>query len=179
MDAEAFKQQYIPYHQKLYRIAFRLLENASDAEDVLQETYMKLWEKREELGYLENPEAFCVVLVRNRCLDILKSAKSKVDSLDVSFHDQADKRSFLSELETKQDLSIVETIISQLPEQQQMILKLRHIDEFSMEEIEQITGLSAVNIRVLLSRGRKAIREKFMELNHFETSRASLYQHVM
>ena len=47
MDAESFKNEFLPYHRKLYSVAYRLLENAVDAEDLVQEAYLKLWDKRE------------------------------------------------------------------------------------------------------------------------------------
>ena len=49
MDAESFKNEFLPYHRKLYSVAYRLLENAADAEDLVQEAYLKLWDKREGL----------------------------------------------------------------------------------------------------------------------------------
>ena len=67
MDAESFKKEFLPYHRKLYCIAYRLLENAADAEDLVQEAYLKLWDKREGLAIISNPEAFSVTLVKNMC----------------------------------------------------------------------------------------------------------------
>ena len=64
MDAESFKNEFLPYHRKLYSVAYRLLENAVDAEDLVQEAYLKLWDKREGLTVISNPEAFSVTLVR-------------------------------------------------------------------------------------------------------------------
>lgn len=69
MDAESFKKEFLPYHRKLYCIAYRLLENAADAEDLVQEAYLKLWDKREGLAIISNPEAFSVTLVKNMCFD--------------------------------------------------------------------------------------------------------------
>ena len=65
MDAESFKKEFLPYHRKLYRVAYRLLENSADAEDIVQEAYLKLWDKREGLTVISNPEAFSVTLVKN------------------------------------------------------------------------------------------------------------------
>jgi len=161
MDVEAFKLQYLPYHGKLYRIAFRLLENVADAEDVVQETYVKLWEKRDELTDLHNPESFCVVMVKNRCMDILRSIQNKAVLFDPIKHERAGEQTLIDEMENRESVALVENLMKKLPEQQQLVMKLRHIDECTMEEIEQITGLRAVNVRVLLSRGRKAIREQF------------------
>lgn len=75
MDAESFKKEFLPYHHKLYCVAYRLLENAADAEDLVQEAYLKLWDKREGLTVISNPEAFSVTLVKNMCLDLLRSGK--------------------------------------------------------------------------------------------------------
>lgn len=63
MDAAEFKQQFLPYHRKLYRTAFRLTENPQEAEDMVQEAYLKLWNKRDELAGVLNTEA----LLRHPC----------------------------------------------------------------------------------------------------------------
>jgi len=73
------------------------------------------------------------------------------------------------DLEIKDDARQVKAIIAQLPEQQQKVIILRDVKECSFEEIEHITGLNAINIRVLLSRARKKIREQFNKLNNYES----------
>ena len=65
MDVDVFKQRFLPFHPKLYRIAYALLDNKADAEDILQDAYCKLWNKRDELGDIQNPEAFSITLVKN------------------------------------------------------------------------------------------------------------------
>ena len=69
MDAENFKRKFLSFHPKLFRIAYALVENKADAEDILQDAYFKLWNKRDELPDIENPEAFCVTLVKNLSLE--------------------------------------------------------------------------------------------------------------
>ena len=76
MDVDVFKQRFLPFHPKLYRIAYALLDNKADAEDILQDAYCKLWNKRDELGDIQNPEAFSITLVKNLCLDFLRSPKA-------------------------------------------------------------------------------------------------------
>lgn len=167
MDTEAFKKRFLPYNKKLYCIAFRLLGNVADAEDALQDTYVKLWENRDKLEDLLNPEAYCTVLLRNKCLDMLKSANNKNDSFDLNY-DESDEHTIISKIEEKENMSNLWQIIRKLPEQQRKIIILRHIKGCTFEEIENLTGLSAINVRVSLSRGRKAIREKFEEINRQE-----------
>ena len=76
MDVESFKRLFLPLHPKLFRIAYALVENKSDAEDILQDAYYKLWSRRNELADVRNPEAFCVTLVKNLCLDFLRSPRA-------------------------------------------------------------------------------------------------------
>lgn len=84
MDVESFKRLFLPLHPKLFRIAYALVENKSDAEDILQDAYYKLWSRRNELADVRNPEAFCVTLVKNLCLDFLRSPRAGRHDEDVT-----------------------------------------------------------------------------------------------
>ena len=162
MDVDSFKRLFLPLHPKLFRIAYALVENKADAEDILQDAYYKLWSRREELANVLNPEAFCVTLVKNLCLDYLRSPRANrhdedvAEAVTLSTDSSPDK-----ELEMQDKVEHIRHLISRLPENQRQVIRLRGIDDRSMDEIEQITGLNAVNIRVLLSRARKIIREQF------------------
>lgn len=167
MDAETFKKEYLPFHRKLYRIAYKLLENEADAEDLVQEAYLKLWDKRDGLPVISNPEAFSVTLVKNMCFDMLRSGKYSESRQTVELNNICDS-SPADSYEIRDQARQIHSLIARLPEQQQKIVVLRDIKECSYQEIEHITGLSQVNIRVLLSRARKKIREQFNKLNDYE-----------
>lgn len=169
VEVEHFKQKFLPFHPKLFRIACALVGNKSDAEDILQDAYFKLWNKHNELPEIENPEAFCVTLVRNLCLDFLRSPRAGRRETEIEeVTSLATDSSPEKELETKDKEQQIRQLINRLPDNQRQVIRLRGIDDCSMDEIEQITGLSAVNIRVLLSRARKAIREQFDKLYEYE-----------
>lgn len=166
MDAEIFKEIFLPYYQKLYRIAFRLLQNESEAEDMVQDAYIKLWDKRNDLAEIENTEAFAIVVLRNLCLDQLRKSK---DHLHAKYEvDIPEQLSVMAQVETQDELDYIRGLVDRLPEQQRQIMLFKHWDGYSDEEIEQITGMSAGNIRVSLSRARKAIREQFKVLTRNE-----------
>ena len=152
MDVENFKRLFLPLHPKLFRIAYALVENKADAEDILQDAYYKLWSRRNELTDIQNPEAFCVTLVTEA---VTLSTASSPDE----------------ELERQDKVQQIRHLIDRLPENQRQVLRLRGIEDCSMDEIEQITGLSAVNIRVLLSRARKIIREQLEKYYTYEYGR--------
>ena len=165
MDADSFKQRFLPLHPRLYRVAYAMTENAADAEDILQEAYCKLWDRREELEGIRSPEAFCVTLVKNMCLDFVRSAGYNRREEEVTDHlPILSEVSPEKEIIEQENIIVINGLINELPDNQRKIIRLWSIDECSMQEIEQITGLSAVNIRVLLSRARKTIRTRYDEI---------------
>ncbi|MCL1868734.1 MAG: RNA polymerase sigma factor [Paludibacter sp.] len=162
MDAAAFKQKFLPVSRKLYVVAFRLLENRQDAEDAVQETFAKLWAKRAELQQITNSEAFAIVTLRNICLDILKSKKMEFTNID---ENMPENHNFISELEVRDKIVIIRKLINNLPAAQRKIIKLKIWDNFSDEEIALATGIGAGNIRVMLSRTRKLLKERFLKID--------------
>lgn len=165
MDTEAFKKVFLTYHQKLYRIAYRILDDKQNVEDIVQETYIKLWNKREELESIENTEGFAIITLRNTCLDHLRKLKNNYQTYDTEIPEAS---SLSSEIELKDEIKHVKQLIEKLPEQQRLVMILKHWDGYSDEEIEQITGLNAGNIRVIVSRARKTIREQFSKKYSYE-----------
>ena len=169
MDANDFKRKFLPYHSKLYRVAFRIMGNEQDAEDMVQETYLKLWKKREELPpNIENMEAYCVTLTKNLCYDALRASHIEEDNHPPEELNIAGESNLMRDVELKDEVNQVKRIIQSLPHQQRQVITMRDVNECSMEEIEKATGLSAINIRVLLSRTRKKIREQFNAIKNYE-----------
>ena len=161
MTAEDFKQKYFSLHPRLYRVAFTILKNAEDAEDIVQEAYCKLWDGREKLFEVKTPEAYCVILVKHLCMDLLRSPKAMRDDYNINDYDIPDDLTNTEkDMENREAIENIKHIISSLPEKQQRILKLRGFADCTLEDIETITGESAVNIRVLLSRARNTLRMK-------------------
>lgn len=162
MDAETFKKVFLPYHQKLYRIAYRIVQDTANAEDIVQETFIKLWNKKDELEQIENTEGFAIIIVRNTCLDYLRKAKNDYHT---SYDTEIPESSSLSkQLEIQDDAAYVKVLINKLPDQQRQVIMMKHWDGYTDEEIENITGISPGNIRVILSRARKTIREQYSKI---------------
>ena len=161
MTAEDFKQNYFSLHPKLYRIAFAILKNAEEAEDIIQEAYCKLWDIREKLVEIKIPEAYCVTFVKHLCMDFLRSPKATRNDYSIDDYDFPDNSMNAgNDIENKEAIDNIKSIIKSLPEKQQRVLNLRGFADCSLEEIETITGESAVNIRVLLSRARNTLKMK-------------------
>lgn len=163
MTHQEFKTRFLPYYKKLYRIAFRYLGNEYDAEDMVQNAYLKLWEKQDFLEGLDSDEAYAVTTLKHLCLDKLRSPQFKTDDESVLANEIELAPPPDRVLEQREEMKTLMHIIAGLPEQQKQVIVLRHFEEKSTEEIEQETGLTNANIRVLLSRARKTIKELFIQ----------------
>lgn len=168
MDATNFKKLFLPYHQKLFRVAFRLLGNAQEAEDMVQEAYLKLWKKRDELTDINNVEAYSVALIKNLCFDAMRLSRFDEDERCVEELNICSDYNMVKQIELKDEVHQVYKLIEMLPEQQRKIIIMRDVKDCSFDEIEKITGLKTINVRVLLSRARKSIREQFNGLLKYE-----------
>ena len=169
MDASDFKQRFLPYHRRLYRVAFQQLGNVQDAEDMVQEAYLKLWQRRNELPPdIANLEAYCVTLIKHLCYDKMRLILPEEDNRPPEELVLTESSNLAHEVEMRDEANQVLKLIGQLPEQQKRIMQMRDVEERPYEEIEKATGLTSVNIRVLLSRARKKIREQFIEIMNYE-----------
>ena len=164
MPASLFKQLLLPLYPRIQRVALRLLGNAEDAEDMVQEVYMKLWNKRDALPDVQDVEAYCVTLTKNMCIDRLRMAEVEKEDVDEVPTMLAAIDDVEAQVERRDAVEQVKQIIETLPEHQQQVITLRDMEDCSFEEIVEQTGLTAVNIRMLLSRARKTIRERLKKL---------------
>jgi RNA polymerase sigma factor (sigma-70 family) len=166
MHSQVFKEQVLSLQDNLYRLAYSMLHNREEAEDMVQETLIKLWSKRETLDELDNVKFYCLKIIKNHCLDKIKLRKSMVGEIE-SMKIPSSGSSPQESLEIKNMVATVNEIIKLLPEQQRIVVHLRNIEELSMEEIASITEMSINNIRVTLSRARKSINEIYQKhFNH-------------
>jgi RNA polymerase sigma-70 factor (ECF subfamily) len=163
MDAKEFKERVLPVGHKIFRYAHRMLGQEHDAEDVVQEIWLKLWDKRGEIGNIRSVEAFAFRMTRNLCLDKIKLKKPTYydDRQEGSYrYEEADQHPDPERsLELKDTMERVNQIIGRLPEQQQTLLQMRDVEGLEYEEIADITGLEINAIRVNISRARKKVRE--------------------
>lgn len=167
MTLEEFKKTIYPLKNKLFRFAYRFLEHTEESEDVVQEVFIRLWNKRDKLDEYRSVEALAMVTTKNICLDKIRGRRYPVENFD-------HHRQFLEGLpeETRADYSDliygVKQAMRQLPEQQQMIVHLRDVEGYEFEDIAKIVGMTENAIRVALSRARKRIRELMINSKLYE-----------
>ena len=164
MDAREFKQRFMPFHRLLYRVAYRLTDNAQDAEDLLQDTYLKLWQKRNELADEAATQAYLVTLMRNLFLD--QRRRKRIDtSADIADHaEPPDEQSLDRRIDLRDEASQMERLIGQLSEKDGNIVRKHLVEGRTYEEIEQETGLTQGNIRIIVMRARQKLKQQFQKL---------------
>ena len=147
---------------RIYRLARWMMKHEEEAEDVVQEVFLKLWSKRNGLDKYNSLEALAMRVTKNLCLDKLKS-KAYTTGADLKDYFSDASPSPFKKTEMADSIAILKSIINQLPEQQRMVMQLRTIEGYDNEEITAMTGMTANNIRVMLSRARKSIRQFYKE----------------
>lgn len=168
MVASDFKIKVLPVSKKVLRFAAHFLKNEDEARDVVQDVFLKLWQKKEELDQVENMEAFVMRMTRNRCLDIIRA--QRLVPMDAETDRQLKQAStdVHSSIELSESAGQVRQLIDQLPELQRQVMHMRDIEQLEYEEIAELTGLQVNAIRVNLSRARKKVRDEYLKMNSDE-----------
>ena len=167
MELETFKITVLPLRQKMLNFSRRLVEDAADAEDVVQEAFIKLWYIREKLDAYHSVEALAMQVTKNLSLDKIKLRKPQGSELE-SVTLISEEVSPDEQLEQKDAAECIRRLIAQLPTLQQTIIRMKDIEGYELAEIAEITATPVENVRVNLSRARKKIREQFLQLNKQE-----------
>ncbi len=166
MTQGEFLDVVMPFKDKVYRLAKRLLISTEEAEDATQEILMKLWNNRQQIASYRNVEAFAITMTKNFCLDKLKSKHAQ--NLKIVHSNYQDKNlSLQKQMEVQDSVDWVGKIVGRLPEQQRMILQLRDVEQYEYKEIAEMLSLNETAIRVALSRARKTIREELTKTHGY------------
>lgn len=164
----SFRNDILPLKNKLFRLALRITLNEADAEDIVQETLIKVWNQRENWENISSIEAFCMTVCRNLALDSIKKAAKKTGSLEEIPYESADKAATpLDSIQVKDSLSLIENIVNALPEKQKTALQLRDFEGKSYKEIAQIMMISEDQVKISIFRARQVIKQRFHEFNDY------------
>ncbi|MCF8274328.1 MAG: RNA polymerase sigma factor [Flavobacteriaceae bacterium] len=166
MTQTEFLNIVMPFKDKVFRLAKRLLVSTEEAEDATQEVLIKLWNNQSKIQEYKNVEAFSMTMTKNFCLDKLKSKQAQ--NLKIVHSNYQDNNvSLQKEVELKDSLDWVRKIMEELPEQQKMVIQLRDIEQYELDEICDMLDMNNTAVRVALSRARKTIREKLTNTHSY------------
>ncbi len=162
MEKKSFVDRLLPFQGHWFRMAKSILYQEDLCRDVIQDLYLKLWEKHHELDQIANLSAYSLRILRNLCIDHLrKTVVTEEINADVITQILSPYESY----EKKEIRKFISKLIDQLPELQRTIIRLRDVEGFEFKEISEIVSISENAVKVNLSRARQKIRERLLSLN--------------
>ncbi|MBQ9356622.1 MAG: RNA polymerase sigma factor [Prevotella sp.] len=166
MKEATFRTDVLPLKDELFRLALRITLNRADAEDVVQETMLKVWSRREQWHTIDSMEAFCLTICRNLALDRQKRAENQNASLEEKY-DTAD-HSYAADPEEqtvqRDRVEQVRKLMEQLPEKQRTCMQLRDVEGKAYKDIATIMGISEQQVKVNIFRARQALKQRFIQI---------------
>lgn len=164
-----FRNDILPLKNQLYRLALRITLDSAEAEDVVQETLIKVWNKRDTWEEIDNIEAFCFTVCRNLALDSVKNKRSQTESLDDKPVEKPDNTFNPSDKAIEKDqVSIVREIVDSLPEKQRECIQLRDFEGKAYKDIARLLGMTEEQVKVNIFRARQAVKQRFLAIDGFE-----------
>ncbi len=166
MTRGEFEREILPVSRNLYRFAFRHLSSREEAEDAVQEVFIKLWKMKDRLIQYNSVNALAMTMTRNYCLDMLRKRGREFGENYLPVNTRASGQDPHEESENKESVRVLMKIINTLPENLRRAILMRDIDGYDYNEIAEILEINISTLRVNIFRARKIVRNKFIELNY-------------
>lgn len=166
MDKKQFIEQVLILKVKLENYAFKMLLDQDEAEDAVQEAFLRLWDMRSKLDSHPNIPALSIQVTKFICLNVVRRRQQNLKLNSVT-EIKEDIFSLEKELSDREDVEIINQIIDKLPPQQKSLLKMKHIEGLEIDEIAAITGSDPSAIRMNLSRARRKIQEIYFKVQNY------------
>lgn len=162
-----FRKDILPLKDKLFRLAYRITFNRQEAEDIVQDTMLRVWSKRGELGEVESVEAYCTVVAKNLAIDRSQKKETQNLWLDPETKAMPVATDPYDRLVKDERMKIIHELIDKLPEKQRIIIRLRDIEEKSYKEIAEALNVTEEQVKVNLYRARQKIRAGYTEIEEY------------
>ena len=156
---ERFLHDILPLKDRLFRLALRITLNREEAEDIVQETLIKLWEQRAQWDAIDNMEAYALTVCRNLSLDHHKRIVAQTVPLSAGQSTESATPTPLEQTILNEKMSRLQLLIDALPERQRTCLQLRDFEGQSYRDIATILGITEEQVKVNIFRARQAIRQ--------------------
>ena len=164
MEQSEFEQMAQQWRQRAYETGVAFGVTADEAEDIAQDTLLKLWAMRHELERYRSVESLAVVVARNLTIDLHRSRRTvRLD--DAPIHLSVSDKMADSDVISREEERWLKERLSQLPPRQHTVLVMRQVEHRSYEERASLLGITPSSAKVLLSRARKWLLEQCTQRN--------------
>lgn len=167
MQTPDFRHDILPLKDKLFRVALRITFDRAEAEDIVQETLIRVWNKRDEWPQFASIEAYCLTVARNLAIDRSERMEAQNIGLTPETEQMADASGPHEQLVGKERLRLLRRLIARLPEKQRAVLQLRDVEEKSYKEIAGILDITEEQVKVNLFRARQKVKQQFIDIDNY------------
>ena len=167
MQEISFRNDILPLKDKLFRLALRITLDRAEAEDVVQDTMIRVWNKRDEWQQFESVEAYCLIVAKNLAID--RSQKKDAQNVELSpeMAEEADTSGPYDRLVNNERMKIIHRLVDELPEKQRLIMQLRDIEGESYKDIAKVLQLTEEQVKVNLFRARQKVKQRYIEIDEY------------
>ena len=167
MQEISFRNDILPLKDKLFRLALRITLNRAEAEDVVQDTMLRVWNKRDEWQQFESVEAYCLIVAKNLAIDRIQKKEAQNVEITPEMEEEAAASGPHDQLVNEERMRIIHRLVDELPEKQRLIMQLRDIEGESYKEIARILNLTEEQVKVNLFRARQKVKQRYIEIDEY------------
>lgn len=162
----SFQHDILPLKNELYRLALRITLSREEAEDVVQDTMIKVWNNRDRWQEIDSIEAYCLTICRNLSLDVLRKKDNQLQSIEEEdvLASQQSTQNLQEAIIQKDRLQLIRQLVDALPEKQRSCMQLRDFEGKSYKEIAIILNISEEQVKVNIFRARQTIKQRYQDI---------------
>ena len=161
MQEISFRNDILPLKDKLFRLALRITLDRAEAEDVVQDTMIRVWNKRDEWSQFESVEAYCLIVAKNLAIE------AQNVEITPEMEEEPDANSPYDQLVHDEKMNIINRLVNELPEKQRLIMQLRDIEGESYKKIATLLNLTEEQVKVNLFRARQKVKQRYLEIDEY------------
>lgn len=167
MQKISFRNDILPLKDKLFRLALRITFNRAEAEDIVQETLIRVWNKRDEWMQFGSIEAYCLIVAKNLAIDRRERKDAQTVELTPEVEQTPDASGPYDRLVDKERMNLIHRLVNELPEKQRLIMQLRDIEGKSYKEIAIVLHLTEEQVKVNLFRARQKVKQRYWDIDGY------------
>lgn len=167
MKKLSFRDDVLPLKDKIFRLALRITLSRAEAEDIVQDVLIKVWNRRDDLAEVDLIEAYSLTVCRNLSLDRLQRKENDNVNLDDAPPTEADDAPPDLQMIRNERIDNIKRLIERLPIPQRAAMQLRDMEGKTYKEISAITGQTEEQVKVNIFRARQYIRKQIEKIENY------------
>lgn len=167
MQEVSFRDDILPLKDKLFRLALRITFDRAEAEDIVQETLIRVWNKRDEWAQFDSVEAYCLTIARNLAIDRSERGDAQTVELTPEMENASEASTPYEHLVNKERMRLIDRLMNELPQKQRLVMHLRDVEGKSYKEIAAVLSITEEQVKVNLFRARQKVKQRFIDIEGY------------